>query len=195
VGTAPSKGEITSSYRVANYGATDKKPIYQKVSGASYDKLGRPLTKTNAQDQTLKTTYLPDDTGYGPLRSKTLTDPKLFTATTEVDPAWGTATKITNANGNVTEWSFDALGRLLSVWKPDRSRVGNDAASITYAYSINNEKETWVRTDTLKADGKTYNSSYEIFDGLLRSRQVQTPAPNGGRVISETLYDDRGLAY
>ncbi|EFH29111.1 YD repeat protein [Streptomyces sviceus ATCC 29083] len=194
VGVAPTLGEITASYRVASYDA-DKKPVYQQASGSTYDKLGRPLTATNALNRTVKTTYVPDDTGYGPLTSKTTIDPKLYTSTTEVDPAWGTATKTTDANGNITEWAFDALGRLVSVWKPDRSRVLQDAASIVYAYSINNDKETWVRTDALKADGKTYNSSYEIFDGLLRSRQKQVPAPNGGRVISETLYDDRGLAY
>ncbi len=195
VGATPTKGDITASYRVASYDAVDKTPVYQKVSSSTYDKLGRPATATNADNRTVKTTYVPDDTGYGPLTSKTTTDPKLYTSTTEVDPAWGAATKTTDANGNVTEWSFDALGRLKSVWKPDRSRALNDAASIVYAYSVNNDKETWVRTDALKADGKTYNSSYEIFDSLLRSRQTQTPAPNGGRVISETLYDDRGLAY
>ncbi|MGW9030447.1 RHS repeat-associated core domain-containing protein [Streptomyces sp. NPDC055722] len=195
VGVAPTKGENTASYRVASYGAVDKKPVYQQVSGATYDKLGRPLTATNALNQTVRTTYVPDDTGYGPLTSKTTQDPKLYTTTTVVDPAWGTATKSTDANGNVTEWALDALGRLKSIWKPDRSRSLGDAASIVYAYSINNDKETWVRTDALKADGQTYNSSYEIFDGLLRSRQKQVPAPDGGRVISETLYDDRGLAY
>ncbi|WP_079034595.1 RHS repeat-associated core domain-containing protein [Streptomyces hirsutus] len=194
VGVAPTKGDITASYRVASYSAVDKTPVYQKVSSSTYDKLGRPATATNALNSTVKTTYVPDDTGYGPLTSKTSTDPMLYSSTTEVDPAWGTATKTTDANGNITEWSFDALGRLRSVWKPDRSRTLGDAASIVYAYSINNDKETWVRTDALKADGKTYNSSYEIFDGLLRSRQKQVPAPNGGRVISETLYDDRGLA-
>ncbi|MGY3062538.1 RHS repeat-associated protein [Streptomyces sp. TE3672] len=194
-GVTPTKGEITASYRVASYGAVDKTPVYQQVSGATYDKLGRPLTETNASNRTVRTTYVPDDTGYGPLTSKTDIDPKLYTSTTEVDPAWGTATKTTDANLNVTEWSFDALGRLQSVWKPDRSHALGDAASIVYAYSINNDKETWVRTDALKADGQTYNSSYEIFDSLLRSRQKQIPAPNGGRVISETLYDDRGLAY
>ncbi|MFI8888239.1 RHS repeat-associated core domain-containing protein [Streptomyces sp. NPDC053813] len=195
VGVAPTKGEITASYRVASYGELDKKPVYQQVSGSTYDKLGRPLTETNAVNSTVRTTYVPDDTGYGPLTSKTTTDPKLYTSTTEVDPAWGTATRSTDANGNATEWSFDALGRLRSLWKPDRSHALGDAASIIYAYSINNDKETWVRTDALKTDGKTYNSSYEIFDSLLRSRQKQVPAPNGGRVISETLYDDRGLAY
>ncbi|MER5907448.1 polymorphic toxin-type HINT domain-containing protein [Streptomyces mirabilis] len=194
-GVAPTKGDITASYRVASYNPVDKTPVYQQVSASTYDKLGRPLTETNALNKTARTTYIPDDTGYGPLTSKTTTDPKLYSSTTEVDPAWGAATKTTDANGNVTEWSLDALGRLRSVWKPDRSRTLGDAASIVYAYSINNDKETWVRTDALKADGKTYNSSYEIFDGLLRSRQKQVPAPNGGRVIAETLYDDRGLAY
>ncbi|MFJ8870527.1 RHS repeat-associated core domain-containing protein [Streptomyces sp. NPDC102473] len=195
VGAVPTKGENTGSYRVTAYGELDKKPVYQQVSSSTYDKLGRPLTETNALKQTVRTTYVPDDTGYGPLTSKTTTDPKFYTSTTNVDPAWGAATKTTDANGNVTEWSFDALGRLRSVWKPDRSRTLVDAASIVYDYSVNNNKETWVRTGTLKADGKTYNSSYEIFDSQLRSRQTQVPAPNGGRVISETLYDDRGLAY
>ncbi|WP_343242604.1 polymorphic toxin type 44 domain-containing protein [Streptomyces sp. SID8111] len=193
VGVAPTKGDPTASYRVARY--DDNKAVYQRVSSSTYDRLGRALTSTNALDNTVRTTYAPDDTGYGPLTSKTTTDPKLYSSTTEVDPAWGTAIKSTDANGNVTEWSFDALGRLQSVWKPGRSRPLGDRASIVYAYSINNDKETWVRTDTLKGDGKTYNGSYEIFDGLLRSRQKQVPAPNGGRVISETLYDDRGLAY
>ncbi|WP_256669312.1 RHS repeat domain-containing protein [Streptomyces fulvorobeus] len=195
VGVAPTKGDGTASYRLSSYGELDRKPVYQQVSSSTYDKLGRPLTETNSLNRTIKTTYVPDDTGYGPLTSKTTTDPKLYTSTTEVDPAWGTATKTTDANGNVTEWSLDALGRLRSVWKPDRSHTLGDAASIVYAYSVNNDKETWVRTDALKADGQTYNSSYEILDSLLRSRQTQTPAPNGGRVISETLYDDRGLAY
>lgn len=195
VGTAPTKGDPTASYRVASYGELDKKPVYQQVSSSTYDKLGRPSTATNALNRTVRTTYAPDDTGYGPLTSRTTTDPKLFTTTDVVDPAWGTTTKSTDANGNVTEWELDALGRLRSVWKPDRARGLDDAASIVYAYSVNNDKETWVRTDALKADGKTYNSSYEIFDGMLRSRQKQVPAPNGGRVISETLYDDRGLAY
>ncbi|MFJ4689673.1 RHS repeat domain-containing protein [Streptomyces sp. NPDC088789] len=195
VGAVPTKGNVTASYRVASYNPTNKTPVYQKVSTSTYDNLGRPASETNALNQTVRTTYVPDDTGYGPMTSKTTTDPKLYTSTSYVDPAWGTATKSTDANGNITEWSFDALGRLRSVWKPDRSRTLGDAASIVYAYSVNNDKSTWVRTDALKADGNTYNSSYEIFDGLLRSRQKQTPAPNGGRVISETLYDDRGQAY
>ncbi|MFJ3646554.1 polymorphic toxin type 28 domain-containing protein [Streptomyces murinus] len=194
VGVAPTKGDVTSTYRLADYG-TDKTPVYQKVSAATYDRLGRPLSATDAVNQTTSTKYEPDDTGYGPLTRTTSTDPKLYATVTDMDPAWGTATKVTDANGNVTEWSLDALGRLVSIWKPDRSRALGDAASIVYSYSVNQTKETWIRTGTLKSDGTTYNYSYEIFDSLLRSRQKQMPAPGGGRVIAETLYDDRGQAY
>lgn len=52
----------------------------------------------------------------------------------------------------------------------------------------------WVATSTLKGDGSGYNTTYEIFDSLLRSRQVQSPSPVGGRLTSQTLYDSRGLA-
>ncbi|NLT53990.1 MAG: RHS repeat-associated core domain-containing protein, partial [Actinomycetales bacterium] len=41
--------------------------------------------------------------------------------------------------------------------------------------------------------GKTYNTSYTLFDAHQRSRQTQEPSPIGGRLIAETFYDDRGL--
>ncbi|MFF5639506.1 polymorphic toxin-type HINT domain-containing protein [Streptomyces sp. NPDC012825] len=189
-GAAPTKGDITGSYRLSGY--TSGTPVYQTASTSTYDVLGRPTSVTDSLDRTTKTSYEP--AVYGPLTKQTVTDPKLYTATTVIDPAWGKATKVTDANGNTTEWAFDALGRLTSVWKPNRIRAMADAASIVYTYNVSNTTETWIRTDTLKSDGKTYNSSYQIYDSLLRPRQTQVPAPNGGRVISETLYDDRGLA-
>ncbi|MER7181519.1 polymorphic toxin-type HINT domain-containing protein [Streptomyces hyaluromycini] len=194
VGVAPTKGEVTSSYRVSGYDAQSQ-PVYQKVSTATYDDWGRPESTTDADNRTTRTAYVPDDTGYGPLTQSTVTDPKLFTVTTDVDPAWGQVTKQTDRNGKITEWQFDGLGRVTSIWKPNRSRALNDAPSVVYAYGMTKTAAPWVRTDTLKADGKTYTTSYEIYDALLRKRQQQTPAPGGGRVISETLYDDRGLAY
>ncbi|WTR67789.1 hypothetical protein OG814_41255 [Streptomyces zaomyceticus] len=194
VGVAPTKGDVTGSYRLSGY-TSGTTPAYQTVSTSTYDALGRPTAVTDSLNRTTKTSYVPADTSYGPLTKRIVTDPKLYTATTEIDPAWGTATKVTDANGNMTEWAFDALGRLTSVWKPNRIRAMQDVASIVYTYNVSNTAATWIRTDTMKADGKTYNSSYQIYDSLLRPRQTQVPAPNGGRVISETLYDDRGLAY
>ncbi|MCX4919894.1 RHS repeat-associated core domain-containing protein [Streptomyces sp. NBC_00687] len=193
VGTAPTKGDSTSSYRVSGY--TGGIPDYQKISTSTYDALGRPKSTTDALNRSTVTDYTPDDTGYGPLTKTVVTDPKGYTSTAEADPAWGQATKVTDANGKVTEWQFDALGRVTGIWKPNRARSLSDVASLVYAYSITKDKAPWVRTDTLRADGKTYNTSYEIYDAQLRGRQQQVPAPGGGRTISETLYDDRGLAY
>ncbi|WP_051809289.1 RHS repeat domain-containing protein [Streptomyces sp. NRRL S-378] len=193
VGAAPTKGDATSAYRLSGY--TAGQPVYQNVSTSTYDQLGRPVTTKDALGRQTTTAYTPSDTGYGPLTQKKVTDPKNYSATTEIDPAWGSATKLTDANGKVTEWSFDALGRLVAVWQPNRVRTLGDAASIVYAYGVQQDKATWVRTDTLKADGATYNTSYELFDSAMRPRQTQAPSPAGGRVITEKLYDDRGMAY
>ncbi|MEW2545049.1 RHS repeat-associated core domain-containing protein [Streptomyces sp. NPDC047002] len=193
VGAAPTRGDITSSYRLSSYTAGE--PDYQKISTSAYDALGRPTAATDALGHTTKTAYTPDDNGYGPLTSTTVTNVKGYASTTEVDPAWGSATKLTDANGKTTEWAFDALGRLTAVWKPNRARSLGDTASILYTYSVTKDKATWVRTDTIRTDGKTYNTAYDIYDALLRPRQKQSPASGGGRTISETLYDDRGLAH
>ncbi|MFD7261156.1 RHS repeat domain-containing protein [Streptomyces sp. NPDC059874] len=193
VGVAPTKGDITASYRVSGY--SQGKPTYQVVGTSTYDLLGRVKTSTDALNHTEQTEYSPSDTGYGPLTKKVVTDAKGFAQTTSVDPAWGFATKTVDIDGAVTEWSFDALGRLTSVWKPNRARALGDTASIVYTYSVSQTQASWIRTDSLKADAATYISTYEIFDSQFRSRQKQSPSPSGGRVISENLYDDRGLAY
>ncbi|MFD9222910.1 RHS repeat domain-containing protein [Streptomyces sp. NPDC060064] len=191
VGTAPIKGNTTSAARVKGY--TSGKPDYQTVATTTYDALGRVASVTDVLNRTTTTKYTPSDTGYGPVTGNVVTDPKGYTVTSTIDPAWGVVSKSVDVNGSTTEYAFDALGRVAQVWQPDRLRALADAASIEYEYRVSNTDESWVRTGTLKADGKTYNSSYEIFDSLLRSRQKQGPSPSGGRVIAETLYDDRGL--
>nr|WP_238991932.1 RHS repeat-associated core domain-containing protein [Streptomyces sp. PAMC 26508] len=192
VGTAPTKGNATASARVKSY--TSGTPDYQPVVTTTYDALGRVSSAKDVLDRTTTTTYTPGDTGYGPVTGNVVTDPKGYTVTSTIDPAWGSVTKSVDVNGATTEYAFDALGRLTEVWQPDRLRALGDTASIEYEYGVSNTVASWVRTGTIKADGKTYNSSYEIFDSLLRSRQNQSPSPAGGRVISESLYDDRGLA-
>jgi hypothetical protein len=42
VGVAPTKGEITASYRVASYGPLDKLPVYQKVIRSHLRQAGPP---------------------------------------------------------------------------------------------------------------------------------------------------------
>ncbi|MGW6506541.1 RHS repeat-associated core domain-containing protein [Streptomyces niveus] len=194
VGTPPTKGNPTAAYRISGY--TQGMPDYQKTANSTFDTLGRPLTATDALNRTTTTAYTPSADNYGPLTTTTETNAKGHSTTTETDPAWGSVTKTTDPNGKTTEQAYDALGRLTHVWQANRARTLGDAASIVYGYSVTKDnKAAWVRTGTLKADGKTYNTAYQLYDAQLRPRQTQAPSPSGGRIISETLYDDRGLAY
>ncbi|MEU0273905.1 RHS repeat-associated core domain-containing protein [Streptomyces sp. NPDC006307] len=188
----PTKGEAQWTGRAKGYGIDDQ-PVWQKVATTTYDVLGRPLTVRDTKDtQTAATTYTPAATG--PLTSTTVANAAGHTTTTAIDFATGTATKVTDANGGVTETEYDSLGRLTQVWLPDNLRVLGSKASQVYTYSIKADSLPWVSTATLKGDGSGYNTTYEIFDSLLRPRQVQSPSASGGRVIALTQYDERGLA-
>ncbi|MFF6787303.1 RHS repeat-associated core domain-containing protein, partial [Streptomyces sp. NPDC012510] len=93
-----------------------------------------------------------------------------------------------------TESEYDSLGRVTSVWLPNRLKSLSQKPNYVYAYNITNSDLSWVSTAALKGDGSGYNTTYEFYDNLLRTRQVQTPTPVGGRLISLTRYDSRGLA-
>ncbi|MCP9205957.1 polymorphic toxin-type HINT domain-containing protein [Streptomyces sp. NEAU-Y11] len=188
----PTKGEVRWTGRAKGYGDSHQ-PSWQGVETTDYDSLGRPRTVTDALDRTAATiTYSPATEG--PLTSTTEADAKGYKTSTSVDPASGAPLKVSDPNGKVTESAYDALGRVSKVWLPNRSKVAGDKPNHVYHYSVTSSAPSWVSTGELNGEGGGYNTTYEIFDSLLRSRQVQEPSPTGGRLISQTLYDDRSLA-
>ena len=190
----PTKGEAQWAGRAKGYTTADA-PTWQKVTTATYDKLGRPKTAADALGQTTaSTSYIPDDTTTGPLTSTTTTNAKTYATTTAIDPAWGTALKVTDANSKVTQSTYDSLGRVTQTWLPNRSKALGKTPNYVFGYSVTSSDLSSVSTGTLKGDGSGYNTTYELYDSLLRLRQTQTPSPAGGQIISETLYDARGLA-
>jgi RHS repeat-associated protein len=80
------------------------------------------------------------------------------------------------------------------VWLPGRLKSANPTTpNLAYGYQIRGATGTTaVSTATLHASGQ-YATSYQLYDGLLRERQTQVPAPGGGRVITDQIYDSRGL--
>ncbi|WP_406674775.1 hypothetical protein WBK31_11345 [Nonomuraea sp. N2-4H] len=96
---------------------------------------------------------------------------------------------------------YDALGRLIKVWQPDRSKAAGQSPSTEYSYLVRNDGPSVITTKTLNADG-TYTTSHELFDGLMRERQTQEPAPidetapdpalREGRTITDTFYNSQG---
>ncbi|MGX6739035.1 RHS repeat-associated core domain-containing protein [Streptomyces peucetius] len=207
----PSLGLPTWTGRAKAYpapiGTADRHPAvnggWQTVSHTTYDtatsKLGRPISITNADGKTSTTTYYPAATG--PLTSTIITGPALASngqthkAYTYFDPARGTITRNFDANLKRTEHTYDALGRITATWLPNRDKSAGYSASVTYAYHLIRNAEPWTSTSTLKADGTTYQTSYAISDSLLRPLQTQTASPLGGRILTDTRYDSRGLAY
>ncbi|MEU9336565.1 RHS repeat-associated core domain-containing protein [Streptomyces sp. NPDC048290] len=186
----PTKGDPRWTGRAKGYG-TDNQPQWQQTAVTEYDKLGRPTLVKNADSATTSTTeYVPP--AAGPLTRTTVGNAKAHKSVTVHDFASGAELKVTDANGKVTETAYDSLGRVTSVWLPNRSRALGKSANYVYAYTVKSTSPPWVSSATLNGDGSGYNTTYEIYDSLLRTRQVQAPSAAGGRIIAQTLYDGRG---
>ncbi|WP_307521311.1 RHS repeat-associated core domain-containing protein [Streptomyces umbrinus] len=188
----PTKGEAVWSGRAKSYGSDDA-PSWQKVATTTYDTLGRPLVVKDTNGlAAASTAYTP--AAAGPLTSTAVTNAKSHKTTTTLDFATGAAVKVADPNDKITVSEYDSLGRVTKVWLPNRFQSLNQTPNYVYEYKVTSSDMSWVSTGTLKGTGSGYNTTYEFYDSLLRSRQIQTPSPVGGRLISLTLYDDRGLA-
>ncbi|MFE9776426.1 polymorphic toxin-type HINT domain-containing protein [Streptomyces sp. NPDC005931] len=193
----PSKGQATWTGRATGYTATadasgERVPAgWQTVTTSTYDTLGRPRSITDAANNTTSTAYTPE--AAGPLTKTITTNPKLYNAVSFLDPRRGLTLRSYDINQKKTELNYDALGRLTEVWLPNRIR-GSQAPNTKFAYHLDNTKPSWVSASTLKKDGDTYNTSYSLYDALLRPLQTQAPTPQGGRLLTDTRYDNRGLA-
>ncbi|WP_405585472.1 RHS repeat-associated core domain-containing protein [Streptomyces sp. NBC_01190] len=189
-GATPTIGEETSSQRLSSYSGST--PVYQTVSSSTYDTQGRVQTVADAAGNTTRTDYTPA-TG-GPLTSTLTKDAKLYATTTTFDPGRGTPTSVVDPNTKRTDYGYDALGRTTGIWLANRSKSANQPANLVYTYALFKTAASYVRTGKLRNDGTSYDYTYAIYDAMLRPRQTQVAAPGGGRVLTETKYDSRGLA-
>jgi YD repeat-containing protein len=214
----PTRGDATWTGRASGY-ASDRTATWQKVTATTYDALGRPLTVSNAKNKTTTTEYTPAQAE--PLTSTTVVNALKHGTTTDLDPAWqlpiktiawqspvtlttGWRAALDDADGyaEITEVTYDALGRLTKVWLPTHPRRVGTATSdsppnIKFAYQVSNTQASWVSTSKIRQDGVSYGTSYAIYDAVLRQRQIQAPSATAGtgRVITTTIFDERGLKY
>ncbi|PZT78166.1 RHS repeat domain-containing protein [Streptomyces sp. AC1-42W] len=187
----PTTGLKTWTGRAKSYTTTI--PAWQTTDTTAYDTLGRVTSVTDALERTTTTAYTPSESG--PLTKKVVTNPKGYRTTTFIDPLRGLDLRVYDANLKKTELSYDALGRLTAVWRPNRNRAAGYSATQKFAYHLSATEPSWQSSSSLKADGETYNTTYTLYDSLLRTLQEQAPSPKGGRVLTDTRYDSRGLAY
>jgi RHS repeat-associated protein len=187
-GEAPSRGLETESERLVRYDGQE--PVYEATMNAAFDSYGRQTSETDAAGNTTTTAYSADVT-HGLATEVAVTNPLGHRSVTHLDPARSLALIEIDPNGKKTELVYDPLGRLTQVWLPDRDRT-RATPSLEFSYHLTKSQATYIATSTLNSQGD-YNTTYEIYDGMLRLRQTQTPASGGGRLISDVLHDHRGL--
>ncbi|WP_422125638.1 polymorphic toxin-type HINT domain-containing protein [Streptomyces caatingaensis] len=213
-GAAPSKGDATS---VATLKKDDGKQALYLESGKTFDGYGRELTATDltadvvfdsssgerrsvtkrTDGRTTTTAYSPG-TGFPDTVTTTAPPAKAgdpstaWSSTATLDPLRGQPLSKTDANDRRTDFDYDALGRSTKVWLPNKPKAAGGAPSLEFAYFITEGKPTAVATRTLN-DNYGQLTSYTLYDGLLRPRQTQAPGPDGGRLLTDTFYDERGL--
>ncbi|WP_236567814.1 RHS repeat-associated core domain-containing protein [Nocardiopsis sp. FR6] len=185
-GAAPTRGLPTRTEKLDSY--SGGQPVYQTVQKAEFDAFGNTVAETDANGGVTTTDYT--QTSAGLPESVTETNPVGHTTTTVVDPARGMPVAETDANGRTMHMAYDPLGRLVSVWLPDRSPE-TDIPTAKFEYHIRQNGPTSIVTHTLRTSTE-YVTGYEIFDAFLRPRQIQSPAPGGGRLITDTFHDTRG---
>ncbi|GAA2114395.1 RHS repeat-associated core domain-containing protein [Streptomyces synnematoformans] len=186
----PAKGLRTWTGRAKAYSGTT--PSWQKTSATEYDTLGRPTSVTDNQGNAATTSYTPADAG--PLTRTDEHNPAGHRTISFLDARRGLPLRVYDANNEKTETAYDALGRVTKVWLPNLPSCC-EKPNYKFAYHLSNTKPSWVSTGTLKKDRQSHLTSYAIYDALLRPLQTQTPTPQGGRLLTDTRYDTRGLAY
>ncbi|MEW1719734.1 RHS repeat-associated core domain-containing protein [Streptomyces sp. NPDC093109] len=209
-GVAPAKGDVTATATLKEH--TGTKATYLET-GATYDSYGRALTSTDltanvtvdgdkapvrtarADGRTSTTVYTP---ATGLLTQLKTTSPpatagvaSTVQTTTQDVGIRGLPVKETDTNGNVTESAYDALGRTTKIWLADRRNT--QLPNYQFAYLIEDGKPTAVSTKILNNEGGQI-TSYALYDGFLRERQSQVPGPEGGSLLADIFYDERGLA-
>ncbi|MCQ9129798.1 polymorphic toxin-type HINT domain-containing protein [Streptomyces hilarionis] len=187
-GAAPTKGDATRTERLTAHDGTTA--TYQVTGATTYDVYGRPKSQQDAKqygtaDQT-KTVYVETN---GLLTRTTVTNALGHNTITDYAPAWGMSAGQTDPNGKRTDLAYDALGRLTSVWLADRAST--QTPSIKYSYNVRKDKVTAIKTEKIENDG-SYGAEYQLYDSMLRSRQIQTEGPDGTRMVADTWYDGTG---
>ncbi|MGW5879914.1 RHS repeat-associated core domain-containing protein [Nocardiopsis terrae] len=185
-GDAPTKGLPTRTQKLDSY--ADGEPVYQTVDQTGFDDFGNTVSETDASGGVTTTEYT--FTASGLPASVTETNPVGHTTSTTVDPTRGLPISETDANGRTMTMAYDPLGRLTGVWLPDRDQA-TDIPTAKFEYHVRQDAPTSITSHTLRTRTE-YTTSHEIFDAFLRPRQTQSPAPGGGRLVTDTFHDTRG---
>ncbi len=188
------KGLPTRTWTRSNVSATQWDPF----TAYTYDSAGRLTSVDGVLPGTGDTTFTTYD-WYG--FAKSVTGPTGQIVETLSDPGRGAAMWVKDRNVDKTDtadgadddrrtgYRYDGAGRTVEVYTADGGRA---AAWYTYTLSADKSAPAKVQTTIEQGPGVAV-SSWTYLDGLGRTRETQSGAPNGGRLVTATQFDDRGL--
>ena len=185
VGTPPTVGLLTGTDVLDTFNGDA--PQYVTSSQNEYDEYGRTITVTGADGQTTSIEYTD---AHGRNTQQTTVNALGHTGTVDFDPWRQQQTTATDPNGRSTRFAYDALGRISAIAVPG---MDLNSPTMRFDYRIVADEIVAVSTESIAspASGITYQTSVELFDGQLRSRQTQLETPDG-RLVTDTLYDSAG---
>lgn len=185
--TTPTQGNPTLVEKASGYSSGAF--TYQITSASLFDSYARVVGLWDAEGNETKTQYT---TTAGLTSQVKVTDPLGHSSTTTVDPMRAAATKVIGPNGEETDSTYDALGRITATWLPGHPESSNASTpDYKFSYLASATAPSAVTTSQLMDNG-TYSTDVEIYDALLRARQTQTSTPAGGRLLTDTFYDSHG---
>ncbi|MDH6110175.1 RHS repeat-associated protein [Kitasatospora sp. MAP12-44] len=185
LGAPPTIGDATMTQHATSY--TGSTPVYTTMQTTTVDQYGRPTAAYDALARKTATAYTPA-TGAEPT-SVAVTDPLSHTTTTSYDPLRDLPLVKTDPAGYVTTQQYDALGRLTAVYQPGQSAPS--PPNLKYTYTVSNSGPSVVDTYTLN-DDDSYRLTEALYDAMLRTRETQTQTVDGGRTITDTMYNTDG---
>ncbi|MFE1826186.1 RHS repeat-associated core domain-containing protein [Streptomyces yangpuensis] len=185
-GAAPTRGLVTGVERISSHNGTTAQ--YQRLADNVHDAFGRVVSTTTPATGKTTTTYTETN---GLTTSLKGVNSLNHTVVTDYEPAWGQARGQTDANGKRSDLAFDGLGRVVSVWHPDRVKALQTPSS-KHSYVVRTDAPLAIKTEKVENDG-SYNVEYMLYDSMLRARQKQSEGPGGTRLVADTFYDERGL--
>lgn len=200
-GVAPVSGNVTETDVFASGNTTTSGNHWVRQSRDGYDSYGRLTTSENSDGFTTTTTDT-SSFGTGYATTSVLVHSPLTAATgentaTTLQPEWGSPATYTDADNERTDYAYDQLGRVTSIWLPGQTGTTpatDGTANYSYSYNITKTVAPSVTTTKLVGGNLLPITSVQIFDSLLRPRQTQTPAEGkaGGMEVTDTFYDSRG---
>ncbi|MET7951649.1 polymorphic toxin-type HINT domain-containing protein [Micromonospora sp. NPDC005324] len=182
----PVKGDVTTTQVVKDY--TNNLPNYLTTATSTHDEYGRVKKVTDQLARVAETTYTETN---GLTTSTTTTNPAGQATTTTLDPAWGVPIRVVEPETRTTLVQYDAAGRTTAIYRPGQTPPDGKAEQ-RFTYELRKDGPSYIYTETLTPNA-TYVGGYQLFDGMMRLRQTQAPSPKGGRILTDTLYDSRGL--